>query len=337
MANVKLYQGLPKPAKIHKSPKRPPSENTWHGGEGPGSNLVDEASGGEGDRARASSPIIASFDVGMFENDLKPKGLSSVTSKTSDVSVGVSGAGPFKRVVRAKKQLTPEQVAAIATARRREMSPLLQDDAVQVEVAFAFFLGAQTGHQQTKKEPNCARLFRSSTNVVWCICAIEPACLGLINSRCCRNRNCGRKWRMVFVIAVLINPHLLLRFPLLAYIVFHIMFFRCLLPSCCVYAASCVCLDHANFFSCVGMHVFALFSLFLTIFIVGERMGLGSQETDWCWLWPCLRLSILVGSFPFHCAPREASRCVCLFSFSCSVSCGAAHPQNPVVHAQIRV
>ena len=109
------------------------------------------------------------------------------------------------------------------------------------------------------------------------------------------------------------------------------------LSSCCVYAASCVCLDHANFFSCVGMHVFALFSLFLTIFIVGERMGLGSQETDWCWLWPCLRLSILVGSFPFHCAPREASRCVCLFSFSCAVSCGAAHPQNPVVHAQIRV
>ncbi len=99
--------------------------------------MVDEAGGGEG--GRASSPSIAFSDVRMFEGDLKKKEMYAMTSETSDVKpvVGVSGAGPFKRDVRTKKQLTAEQVAAIATARRREMSPLLQDDAVQVEVAYA--------------------------------------------------------------------------------------------------------------------------------------------------------------------------------------------------------
>ena len=112
MANFKGTV-LPKAAKIPKSPKRPrPSENTWLEGEGPGSTVVDEAGGGEG--GRASSPSIAFSDVRMFEGDLKKKEMYAMTSETSDVKpvVGVSGAGPFKRDVRTKKQLTAEQVAA---------------------------------------------------------------------------------------------------------------------------------------------------------------------------------------------------------------------------------
>ena len=136
VANFKV-SGMPKAAKIPKSPKRPrPSESTSLEGDGPGRKVVDEASGGEGDWARASSPRLAS-DQRMFQGDMKPKVPSAMTSETSDVKHIVGVSGTFKRVVRSKKQLTAEQVAAIATARRREMSPLLQDDAIQIEVVFA--------------------------------------------------------------------------------------------------------------------------------------------------------------------------------------------------------
>jgi hypothetical protein len=137
VSNFKVF-AMPKAAKIPKSPKRHrSSDSTSLEGEGPGSKVVDEPSGGEGDRARASSPRIPFSDKRMFEGDMKPKELA-VTSDTSDVKHVVGVSGTFKRVVRAKKQLTAEQVAAIASARRREMSPLLQDDAIQVEVSFVF-------------------------------------------------------------------------------------------------------------------------------------------------------------------------------------------------------
>ena len=150
VANFKV-SGMPKAAKIPKSPKRPrPSESTSLEGDGPGRKVVDEASGGEGDWARASSPRLAS-DQRMFQGDMKPKVPSAMTSETSDVKHVVGVSGTFKRVVRSKKQLTAEQVAAIATARRREMSPLLQDDAIQVEVVFASHVSCALFCKQKKK------------------------------------------------------------------------------------------------------------------------------------------------------------------------------------------
>ncbi len=143
---------MPKAAKIPKSPKRPrPSESTSLEGDGPGRKVVDEASGGEGDWARASSPRLAFSDQRMFQGDMKPKVPSAMTSETSDVKHVVGVSGTFKRVVRSKKQLTAEQVAAIATARRREMSPLLQDDAIQVEVVFASHVSCAFFCKQKKK------------------------------------------------------------------------------------------------------------------------------------------------------------------------------------------
>jgi hypothetical protein len=87
----------------------------------------------------------------MFQGDMKPKVPSAMTSETSDVKHVVGVSGTFKRVVRSKKQLTAEQVAAIATARRREMSPLLQDDAIQVEVVFASHVSCAFFCKQKKK------------------------------------------------------------------------------------------------------------------------------------------------------------------------------------------
>lgn len=43
-------------------------------------------------------------------------------------------SSPFTRIVRTKKELTPDQVQALAAARRREMSPSLPDAAVPVQV-----------------------------------------------------------------------------------------------------------------------------------------------------------------------------------------------------------
>ena len=112
-------------AKAHKWPKRPRSDNSSHdhsrheheGGAGqPGSVHAMLAGRASPWSASAQSPIA---------QDVKAKIVAGVEHCASS---------PFTRIVRTKKELTPDQVQALAAARRREMSPSLPDAAVPVQV-----------------------------------------------------------------------------------------------------------------------------------------------------------------------------------------------------------
>ena len=112
-------------AKEHKSPKRPRSfDSSLHQHDGGGGQTGRDDAMAGASSPRASSPQSASVDSPL-----------ALDMKAKDVAGGEhAGTSRMTRVVRPKKELTPQEVKALAAARRREMSPSLPDAAVPVEV-----------------------------------------------------------------------------------------------------------------------------------------------------------------------------------------------------------